>query len=74
MEIDSRPVEIDVLQRQVDRLLMEQMALEQENDEASRERLERLRRDLADKQEAARRLNARWEQEKSGLQRVGELI
>src|SRR5687767_4510543 len=45
MEIDSSPVEIDVLQRQVDRLLMEQMALEQENDEASRERLERLRRD-----------------------------
>ncbi|MFL6041499.1 MAG: ATP-dependent Clp protease ATP-binding subunit, partial [Gaiellales bacterium] len=74
MEHDSRPVEIDVLQRQVDRLLMEQMALEQENDEASRERLERLRRDLADKQEALSALNARWEQEKGGLQRVGELI
>ena len=74
MEHDSRPVEIDVLQRQVDRLLMEQMALEQENDEGSRERLERLRRDLADKQEALASLNARWEQEKGGLQRVGELI
>jgi ATP-dependent Clp protease ATP-binding subunit ClpB len=74
MEHDSRPVEIDVLQRQVDRLLMEQMALEQENDEASRERLDRLRRDLADKQETLSALNARWEQEKGGLQRVGELI
>ena len=62
-----------MLQRQVDRLLMEEMALEQENDEASRERLERLRRDLADKQEELAALNARWEQEKGGLNRVGEL-
>jgi ATP-dependent Clp protease ATP-binding subunit ClpB len=74
MEHDSRPVEIDVLQRQVDRLLMEQMALEKENDEGSRERLARLRRDLADKQEELAALNARWDQEKGGLQRVGELI
>jgi ATP-dependent Clp protease ATP-binding subunit ClpB len=74
MEHDSRPVEIDVLQRQVDRLLMEQMALEKENDEASRERLALLRRDLADKQEELASLNARWDQEKGGLQRVGELI
>ncbi|MDQ1624525.1 MAG: ATP-dependent Clp protease ATP-binding subunit ClpB [Actinomycetota bacterium] len=74
MEHDSRPVEIDVLQRQVDRLLMEQMALEKEDDAASRERLSRLRADLADKQESLAALNARWEQEKTGLQRVGELI
>ena len=74
MEHDSRPVEIDVLQRQVDRLLMEEMALEKEGDAASRERLERLRRDLADKQEELAALNARWEQEKGGLSRVGELI
>ena len=74
MEIDSRPVEIDVLQRQVDRLQMEELALEQETDEASRQRLERLRADLADKQEQLRELNARWEQEKAGLDRVGELM
>ena len=74
MEIDSRPVEIDVLQRQVDRLHMEELALEQETDEGSRARLERLRADLADKQEQLRELNARWEQEKAGLDQVGELM
>src|SRR5438270_3640433 len=47
MEIDSRPVEIDELQRAVDRLKMEELALAQEHDEASQERLERLRADLA---------------------------
>jgi ATP-dependent Clp protease ATP-binding subunit ClpB len=73
MEIDSRPVEIDVLQRQVDRLKMEEMALARESDDASRERLARLRADLADLQEELAALNARWEQEKSGLDRVGEL-
>ncbi len=74
MEIDSRPVEIDVLHRQVDRLHMEELALEQETDAGSRQRLERLRADLADKQEELNALNARWEQEKAGLDRVGELM
>jgi ATP-dependent Clp protease ATP-binding subunit ClpB len=74
MEIDSRPVEIDVLQRQVDRLQMEELALAQETDEGSRGRLDRLRSDLADRQEQLRQLNARWEQEKAGLDRVGELM
>ncbi|MGI8683451.1 MAG: ATP-dependent chaperone ClpB [Mycobacteriales bacterium] len=73
MEIDSRPVEIDELQRTVDRLRMEELALAKEDDSASRDRLERLRRDLADRQEELDALNARWEQEKSGLNRVGEL-
>jgi len=73
MEIDSRPVEIDELQRAVDRLRMEELALSKEADPASKDRLERLRRDLADKQEQLDALNARWEQEKAGLNRVGEL-
>ena len=73
MEIDSRPVEIDELQRAVDRLRMEEMALAGEPDDASKQRLERLRRDLADKQEQLDALNTRWEQEKSGLNKVGEL-
>jgi ATP-dependent Clp protease ATP-binding subunit ClpB len=73
MEIDSRPVEIDELQRAVDRLKMEEMALDQESDEASRLRLERLRKDLADKQEQLNALVGRWEHEKAGLNRVGEL-
>ncbi|WP_111766881.1 ATP-dependent chaperone ClpB [Nakamurella deserti] len=73
MEIDSRPVEIDELQRAVDRLTMEELALEKESDPSSVERLERLRRDLADRNEALGELNARWEREKTGLNRVGEL-
>ena len=73
MEIDSSPVEIDELQRGVDRLKMEELALEKETDPASRERLERLRRDLADKEEELRGLTARWEKEKQSLNRVGEL-
>jgi ATP-dependent Clp protease ATP-binding subunit ClpB len=73
MEIDSRPVEIDELQRAVDRLRMEELALEREDDPGSQQRLERLRRDLADKQEQLAALTARWETEKAGLNRVGEL-
>ncbi|WP_026403223.1 ATP-dependent chaperone ClpB [Actinomadura rifamycini] len=73
MEIDSRPVEIDELQRAVDRLRMEELNLSKETDEASRQRLERLRKDLADKQEQLSGLNARWEREKAGLNRVGEI-
>ncbi|WP_030170735.1 ATP-dependent chaperone ClpB [Spirillospora albida] len=73
MEIDSRPVEIDELQRAVDRLKMEELNLAKETDEPSRQRLERLRADLADKQEQLNGLNARWEREKAGLNRVGEI-
>ncbi|MGH3322183.1 MAG: ATP-dependent chaperone ClpB [Streptosporangiaceae bacterium] len=73
MEIDSRPVEIDELQRQVDRMRMEELALSKESDAASKERLERLRRELADRQEKLSGLMHRWETEKSGLNRVGEL-
>jgi ATP-dependent Clp protease ATP-binding subunit ClpB len=73
MEIDSRPVEIDELQRSVDRMKMEEMALAKENDPASRERLERLRADLADKQEQLTVLVARWDREKASLNKVGEL-
>jgi ATP-dependent Clp protease ATP-binding subunit ClpB len=73
MEIDSRPVEIDELQRAVDRLRMEELALERESDAASLDRLERLREDLGNKQEILTGLLARWEREKAGLNRVGEL-
>ena len=73
MEIDSRPVEIDELQRAVDRMRMEELALQREDDPASRERLERLRAELADRQEQLTALTARWEREKAGLNKVGEL-
>jgi ATP-dependent Clp protease ATP-binding subunit ClpB len=73
MEIDSSPVEIDELRRAVDRMKMEELALSRESDPASKERLGKLRADLADRQEQLTALTARWEQEKSGLNRVGEL-
>jgi ATP-dependent Clp protease ATP-binding subunit ClpB len=73
MEIDSSPVEVDELQRSVDRLRMEELALSHESDAASMDRLDKLRADLANKQEQLTGLIARWEQEKSGHNRVGEL-
>lgn len=73
MEIDSSPEEIDRLRRQVDRLTMEQFALKNEADDASRGRLEVLNAELADAKEQLRGLEAQWEAEKGGLNRVGEL-
>ena len=73
MEIDSSPVEIDELRRGVDRLRMEELALEREDDPASVARLVILRKDLADRTEQLSALTSRWEQEKAGLNRVGEL-
>src|SRR5271163_321724 len=73
MEIDSRPVEIDELRRAVDRMKMEELALAHEDDAASVERLERLKATMADRQEQLDVLVSRWEQEKSGLNKVGEL-
>jgi ATP-dependent Clp protease ATP-binding subunit ClpB len=73
MEIDSRPVEIDELQRAVDRMKMEELALARESDSASKDRLGRLRADLADRQEQLNALVARWDREKASLNKVGEL-
>ena len=52
---------------------MEELHLQAETDDASRERLARLQQDLADRQEQLDALNARWEAEKAGLNRVGDL-
>ena len=73
MEIDSQPIEIDELRRAVDRLTMEELALANQADAASKDRLERIRATKADQQEQLNALVARWEQEKSGLNKVGEL-
>ncbi|HEX8343146.1 MAG TPA: ATP-dependent chaperone ClpB [Actinoplanes sp.] len=73
MEIDSRPVELDQLQRTVDRMRVEKLALGKETDPASVARLERLERDLADREEELTALSARWDRERGGLNRVGEL-
>ncbi len=73
MEIDSAPVEIDELRRAVDRLKLEEFALKKEKDEASKQRLEKLQEDLSEKQQKLDALNARWEKERSELNKIGEL-
>ena len=73
MEIDSRPVEIDEVERLVRRLEIEEMALEKEDDDASKERLEKLRAELADKKEKLAELTTRWQNEKSAIDVVREL-
>ncbi|MGB3687286.1 MAG: ATP-dependent chaperone ClpB [Ornithinimicrobium sp.] len=73
MEIDSSPVEIDELRRSTDRLTMEELHLADETDDASKHRLARLRAELADKKEQLAALEARWQAERSELNRVGEL-
>ena len=73
MEIDSRPVEIDEVERLVRRLEIEEMALAKEEDEASKERLEKLRAELADQKEKLAELTTRWQNEKSAIDVVREL-
>ena len=73
MEIDSSPVEIDELRRAVDRLKMEEFHLAGETDPGSVERLSALRAELADREEQLRGLEVRWDTEKQGLNRVGEI-
>jgi len=73
MEIDSSPVEIDQLKRQVDRMRLEELALKKEKDEASKERLAKLREQMAEAERELRGLEARWERERAGLTRVGDL-
>ncbi|WP_311473799.1 ATP-dependent chaperone ClpB [uncultured Actinomyces sp.] len=79
MELDSSPVEIDELRRRVDRMRMEEAYLDEsiedvtKADPADVDRLERLRAELADASEELASLNARWEAEKAGHNKVGEL-
>ncbi|MGW4207952.1 ATP-dependent chaperone ClpB [Lentzea sp. NPDC004789] len=70
MEIDSRPVEIDTVERAVRRLEIEEMALSKESDAASLERLSALRAELAEKREELSALTARWQNEKGSIDRV----
>ena len=70
MEIDSSPQEIDELERIVRRLEIEEIALQKESDEASKERLTDLRQELADQREKLGELKARWSNEKAEIDKV----
>ena len=72
MEIDSRPVEVDEVERLVRRLEIEEMALEKEEDDASKDRLEKLRSELADQKEKLAELTTRWQNEKNAIDVVRE--
>ena len=73
MELDSQPEEIDELQRKVTRLEMEEMQLKKAEDAAARERLEKLQEELANSREKLAGLKARWDAEKAGHNKVGDL-
>ncbi len=73
MEIDSSPVEIDELKRSVDRLRVEEFALKQERDDASKARLATLRAELDSRQARLDELEQRWQAERASLNRIGEL-
>ena len=73
MELDSSPEELDILRRQVDRLKMEEMALDGSEDAGSIAQLASVRSQLADRNERMAALSARWEREKAGLNLVGDL-
>jgi ATP-dependent Clp protease ATP-binding subunit ClpB len=73
MQIDSKPEELDNLDREIVRLKIEQEALKKERDAASKERLKRLEKDLASLQEKADALTAKWKSEKDKLSSAAEL-
>src|SRR5271170_4006165 len=73
IEIDSMPTELDQISRRIRQLEIEKLALEKESDEVSKERLERLQRELAEMSEQRDSMAAHWEQEKSSLNAVSQL-
>jgi len=73
IEIDSMPEDIDKLDRQLRQMQIEEAALQKETDEASMERLDALRAEMAGVSERLSALKARWEQEKGVIERVQQL-
>jgi ATP-dependent Clp protease ATP-binding subunit ClpB len=70
MEIDSRPVEVDEVERAVRRMEIEEMALSKEDDESSQQRLAALREDLANRRQELAELTFRWQQDKTAIERI----
>jgi ATP-dependent Clp protease ATP-binding subunit ClpB len=72
MEIDSMPAELDEVERAISRLEIEREALKKESDAASKERLQKLEKELADLKESSEGLRAQWKQEKSAIAEIRE--
>ena len=73
MELDSKPSDIDAVERTLTQMKIEEQSLMKEDDDLSKERLAKLRADIATTQEKADRMNAEWENEKSASDRVHDL-
>ncbi|HET7692554.1 MAG TPA: AAA family ATPase, partial [Gemmatimonadota bacterium] len=73
MEIDSVPIEIDVIERRIRQLQIEKRALAKEENPSAMERLERIEKELADLRAEADELRAHWQQEKEAIQGIREL-
>ena len=72
-EIDSMPAELDDLRRKIMQQEIEEMALKKEDDHLSRDRLEELKKELADEKEQFNAMKSRWEAEKNGVESVKKL-
>ena len=72
MEIDSMPVELDEVERTIRRLEIEREALKKETDAASKERLAKLEKELADRKEASSGMRADWDTQKAALTEIRE--
>jgi ATP-dependent Clp protease ATP-binding subunit ClpB len=70
IEIDSMPTEIDTVERRLVQLEIERQALKKESDKASRDRLSKVEREIADLQETSAGMKAHWQQEKEAIQRI----
>ncbi len=70
MEIDSKPAELDEIDRKIMQLEIEREALKKEKDEASKERLKRLEKELAELQEESNRMKAHWQLEREAIQAI----
>jgi ATP-dependent Clp protease ATP-binding subunit ClpB len=73
IEIDSMPAELDEIERRIMQLEIERVSLAKESDEPSRERLDRLDRELADLKERSAAFKARWQGEKEAIGRIGKI-
>jgi ATP-dependent Clp protease ATP-binding subunit ClpB len=73
MEIDSRPNEVDVVERRIRQLEIERISLAKESDPASVERLARIERELADDREELAALNAQWQLERDAISKIREM-
>src|ERR1044071_9348232 len=73
MQVDSKPEELDELDRRIIQLKIEREALKKETDKASKDRLERLEEELVGLEEESTALTARWNEEKKSLQNVQKL-